>query len=110
MPDLPNDYLVEDQFSSRQRVCRYEIRLPWIPTTNWAEMSESERNSFMERCFGMTTSFAAAGIFWAEKHSSRPGMQSSVRYTEAGKWSTPMAPTPRPRSRLAEFCSWKRET
>ena len=69
--------------------------LGFLDESNWTEMSKSERNSFLERCFARTMSFAGAGIFLGAKHSNRPGTALPC-VGEADSLSSPMAPMRRP--------------
>jgi hypothetical protein len=49
---FPNDYLVERAVSIKNEVILMRfICLGFHDETNWDEMSESERNSFMQQCF-----------------------------------------------------------
>jgi hypothetical protein len=61
---FPNDYLVGREHSINNEVTPMKfICLGFLDETNWNEMCERERNSFMEQCFGYDDELRRGGHF-----------------------------------------------
>jgi hypothetical protein len=56
------------------------ICLGYMHPNNWAEMSESERNSFMERCFAYDDELRKGGHFLAGEALEPPQKGATVRW------------------------------
>jgi hypothetical protein len=60
---FPNDYLVDSASTKREVTPMKFICLGFLDESNWDEMSASERNSFMERCFAYDDKLRRGGHF-----------------------------------------------
>jgi hypothetical protein len=73
--------LWKDQFSITQEVNDMKfICLGFLDETNWTEMSESERNSFMEKCFAYDDELRRGGHFLGGEALQPARNGATVRY------------------------------
>jgi hypothetical protein len=80
IPTWPNDYTAWAQLLTQEEAAMKFICLGYMDPNNWAEMAESERKSFMEKCFAYDDELRKGGHFLNGEALEPPQKGVTVRW------------------------------